>query len=237
MAQTLPQDHIRAIDQLRMRLSGLSTSIGLLLADLQKPQNDPLVSWPELQKASVNLGQNLEGLANALSAQRQLFTSLHLHPMPNFPGHVQEGLLQQLVRKKLDPKAEAWIDESVTVSKENDNGGSAGLKDEDLRDLWSSAKSIQQEIFARLTEDQVWDDDFTIQERENGVKNVVTGLKRDLDEDEDEDENEDRGDDAMDEDTVKPDEEHPPAVGGVNTSLPPLPLDSMLKFTHGQDVP
>lgn len=140
-----------------------------------------------------------------------------------------------MVRKKLDPKAEAWIDESVNVSKEDDNGDSAGLGDEDLRDLWSSAKSIQQEIFARLTEDQVWDDDFTIQERENGVKNVVTGLKRDLDEDEDEDE--DRDEDAMDEDTMKPDEIHPPAVGGVNTSLPPLPLDSMLKFTHGQDVP
>lgn len=45
MANTLPQDHIKAIDQLRLRLSGLSTSIGLLLQELQNPKNDPLLAW------------------------------------------------------------------------------------------------------------------------------------------------------------------------------------------------
>lgn len=43
MAHTLPQDHIKAIDQLRLRLSSLSTSIGLLLQDLQK--TEPLLAW------------------------------------------------------------------------------------------------------------------------------------------------------------------------------------------------
>lgn len=40
---TLPQDHVRALDQLRMRLSQLSTSIGLLGERLQR--EDPLPTW------------------------------------------------------------------------------------------------------------------------------------------------------------------------------------------------
>ncbi|CAK1354102.1 unnamed protein product [Cercospora beticola] len=242
-AQTLPQEHIKAIDHLRMRLAGLSTSLHLLQGELAKPQNDPLLAWPQLQKASTNLGQNLDGLASALSAQRQLFTSLHLHPLPNFPAHTQQGLLEQLVRKKLDPRAETWIEESVNVGKEQSNGVAAGqesgtLTEAEMQDLWSSAMDIHQEVLAPWMEQDLFSDDFTVLERENGVKNVVTGLKRDLadEDDDDEDDGDDDGD-KMVEDTVKPDVVQAPAANGLNTSLPPLPLDSMLKFAHGQDVP
>lgn len=196
---------------------------------------------PELQKASTKLGTNLEGLASALSGQRQLFTSLHVYPLPVFPGHTQEGLLQQLVRKKLDVKAEDWIEESVGISKEQQSNGEAGaLSGEDMKELWSSAGDIQRDIFKRLSEDPGWDDVYTIREREEGVQNVVTGLKRDLDDSEDEEEDgedEDGNVDKMDVSDVKQEQTAVPGVNGMKTGLPPLPLDSMLKYAHGQDVP
>ncbi|KAF2212391.1 hypothetical protein CERZMDRAFT_84740 [Cercospora zeae-maydis SCOH1-5] len=221
MAQTLPPEHVKAIDHLRMRLAGLSTSIGLLKEALAAPQNDPL-------------------LACALSAQRQLFTLLHLHPLPNFPGHTQGDLLAQLVRKKLDPNAEAWIEESVNISKERSNGVAAGrgsgtLTADEMQDLWSSAVDIQQKVLAPWMDQELFGDVFTAQEREEGVENVVTGLKRDLAAEDDEDE--DGNGNKMVEDTARPEAVQAPAANGLNTSLPPLSLDSMLKFAHGQDVP
>lgn len=147
------------------------------------------------------------------------------------------------MRKKLDPRAEAWIEESVNVGKEQSNGVAAGqesgtLTEAEMQDLWSSAMDIHQEVLAPWMEQDLFSDDFTVLERENGVKNVVTGLKRDLadEDDDDEDDGDDDGD-KMVEDTAKPDVVQAPAANGLNTSLPPLPLDSMLKFAHGQDVP
>lgn len=187
-----------------------------------------------------------------MSSQRQLFTSLHVYPLPTFPGDTQEALLQQLLRKKLETKAEDWIEESVHISDDPRSNGAAGvLKAEDMRDLWSSAMEIQQAMVAQLTEDQVWDDDYTIREREMGVDKVITGLKRKLDQGE-EDEEDDDDDDDVDEDgegkaekddlvgeadRMDVDGPQAPAVAGLTTSLPPLLLDSVLKYAHGQDVP
>ncbi|KAM3415782.1 Mediator of RNA polymerase II transcription subunit 8 [Cercospora zeina] len=239
MAQTLPPEHVKAIDLLRMRLAGLSTSIAFLSEALAAPQNDPLLAWPELQKASSNIGQHLDSLASALSAQRQLFTLLHLHPLPNFPGHTQKDLLAQLVRKKLDPNAQAWIEESVKISKERSNGVVASpetgtMTVDGMKDLWSSAVDIQQEVLAPWMDQELFGDVFTAQERENGVKNVVTGLKRDLAAEDDEDE--DGNGDQMVEDAASPDAVQASAANGLNASLAPLSLDSMLKFAHGQDI-
>ena len=199
---------------------------------------------PELQKASSTLGTNLDGVASALNGQRQLFTSLHVYPLPNFPGHTQEGLLQQLVRKKLDVKAEDWIEESVGISREQEsNDGAGAMKQEDMQDLWSSAKELHGEVLSKIIDSPGWDDYYTITERKEGVEKVKTGLKRDLDEDDDsEDEEGEGGDgvakvDRMDTDDVKPEEVEAPAANGLNSNLPPLPLDSMLKYAHGQDVP
>lgn len=175
----------------------------------------------------------MEDLATALSQQRQLFASMHAYPTSTFPGVAQEMLLQQLLRKKLDPKAEDWLEENAKpVQEEAANTGSAGhLKDADMRELWSWAKGSQASVLERLMEEGAWDDDFTIKEREDGVENVVTGLKQRLDTD-DED-----GDDE-DEDKME-DVESQGGKAAVNSasSQPAVPLDSLLRIASGQDVP
>jgi mediator of RNA polymerase II transcription subunit 8 len=163
-----------------------------------------------------------------LSIQRNLFTSLHAYPLPTFPGAQQEGLLQQLLRKKLDPKAEAWIEESRALRQaENGLQGSGHetgtLADEDYRELWSWAKETQLEQLRELAEVSAWDDAYTIKEREDGVENVVTGIKRDLDKNE-------QDDDKMDESDAESEGE---GLASVKSSVP---LESLLSFASGQDV-
>ncbi|EME89241.1 uncharacterized protein MYCFIDRAFT_17376, partial [Pseudocercospora fijiensis CIRAD86] len=184
----LPQDHIRAIDQLRSRLAQLSSSIAHLKGTLES--NDPLPSWPTLQAASTALGAHMGELAQTLNAQRQLFTSLHPYPLPSFPGNTQEGLLQQLLRKKPEPRAEEWIEETLKIDAEEskaDNGIGATrgtvavLSGEETRDLWEWAGATTAGKIEEMVDKGLFEDDYSIKERKEGVKSVVTGLKRQLD--------------------------------------------------------
>ena len=182
------------------------------------------------------------------TSHRQFLREAHAYPLTHFPGHTQENLLGQLLRKKLEPRVEDWIEEHT--SKHQDDAQQAngvaravgGLTKEELKELWNSASPTSNGIVRPMLEDDgEFEDDFTIVEREMGVENVITGLRRKLDgdsEDEDEDEENDLDDDKM-EDVVpsdaklreKDDEE------GVDRSLPPVPLESLLRFTTNGALP
>lgn len=124
---------------------------------------------------------------------------------------------------------EKWIEEHT--DKTTPTNGTRGLKDEELRELWNWAAPTSQGIVGpMLEEDGAFGDDFTIKEREDGVENVVTGLKRKLDgesDEEDEDEDEE-GDEKMEDSMPAAAEE---VEAGVDPSLPPIPLESLLRFT------
>lgn len=116
-------------------------------------------------------------------------------PLPSYPGRTQEALLGQLLRKKLEPEVEDWVAEGRQVAEE------AGMGDEETRsgmlELWSWAGMAANEL-ARGHE---WGGDFTMEEREGGVENVVTGLKRRRrGEDEEEDEEEEEGEEGVGDD-------------------------------------
>lgn len=114
-----------------------------------------------------------------------------VYPLPSYPGITQEALLGQLLRKKLEPEVEDWVMQGRRMADE------AGMANEETKsgmlELWSWAGMAANEL-ARGHE---WGGDFTVEEREAGVENVVTGLRRkfadegDEDEEEDEDEMED----------------------------------------------
>lgn len=167
------------------------------------------------------MGVNLAELADVLNSQRELFSALHAHPMPNYPGLTEELRLQGMLRKKLDPRAEAWIDEALKSKKavgEGDNGDL--LPADQMEKIWESAKPVSREIMAPMLEDEVFDDDYTIEERAKGVENIVTGVKR-VDEGEDDDE------DKMDDDQSL----QASIVPGADPTKPPEPLENLLRFT------
>ena len=122
-----------------------------------------------------------------------------VYPTHEFPGQTEEVLLSQLLRKKLEPNVEDWAAEgrkiAIEASAQSSNGG---LGPSELQDLWSWAGLAANEQARKHT----WGGNYTLKEKEMGVENVVTGLRRKLKEDpdessdEDEDEDEEEGGDG-----------------------------------------
>ena len=118
------------------------------------------------------------------------------YPLPNFPGRTQENLLGLLLRKKLEPNVEDWVVEGrEIVAKAAGPEGGSGLQQEEMLDLWRWAGMAANEQARQHT----WGGNYTLEEKEAGVENVVTGLRRKLKENPDDSSDED-DDESMDED-------------------------------------
>jgi len=181
---------------------------------------------------------NVQQANEAMNAHRDFLHSAHAYPLTTFPGHREENLLGQLMRKKLEPKVEDWIAEYTTKVEDRKGAASAngvsmgeteqggGLTAEEARELWSWAGPTSNGVVKAMVEDGAFGDDFTLAEREAGVENVVTGLRRRL-YDEDESEDEEGDEDKMMEDVmpVKPAEEP-----GIDPKQPPMQIERLLKF-------
>lgn len=111
-------------------------------------------------------------------------SSLVAYPLPSYPGREQEPVLNQLLRKKFEPHVEDWVEEGRLAGEEVAKGNDGRGWDE-IIELWEWAGVAANEE-ARKHE---WGGDYTLEEIEGGIENVVTGL-RDEDSDEEEDEEE-----------------------------------------------
>ncbi|KAJ9198875.1 hypothetical protein DTO166G4_6131 [Paecilomyces variotii] len=174
---TLTPDQIKVLEQTRQRLVHLTHSLGSLVGSLN--QSDPLPSWASLQSQASIISNNLVSVSEQLSEHNDLLSSLVAYPAPNYPGRTQSGTLEQLLRTKLDPRVEDW------VSRGRSAGASAlqdkdGLSEEELAELWEWAP-IEANQEARRRE---WGGNYTLEEKEMGIQNVVTGLRRRLEEEE-----------------------------------------------------
>ena len=104
-----------------------------------------------------------------MHAHRTLLREAHAYPLPTFPGLSQHALLEQLLRKKLEPGAEGWINEYT--SKANDVLTEGSLRQDEFADLWSWAKETSTSIVRPMyEEDGAFEDNFTIAEREAGIE-------------------------------------------------------------------
>ncbi|KAK4545469.1 hypothetical protein LTR36_002819 [Oleoguttula mirabilis] len=236
----LPPEQIRALDQLRQRLSQLSQSLASARADLER--SDPVPSWPTLQRDAELLVHNLNRYHETMNEHRAFLTAAHAYPLPTFPGPSQEHVLAQLMRKKLEPKAEDWIAAS-TKPKTRDAAQLNGLQNgdtsrdvrldrEEYRDLWKWAGATSSGIANGMMINDAFEDNYTLAEREAGVENVVTGLKRNLDDDSDDEDEDGEGDEKMQE--AMPSK---PAEPGVDASRPPIALETLLRFTSTGTLP
>jgi len=161
-------------------------------------------------------------------------------------------MLTQLLRKKLDPDAESWLQaglehatdgnfESADVPHDvaGDDAVSRRDRQRAREQLWSDAPARARELAARMP----WGANYTMAERagNGGVKAVETGLKRDLaadeseedDGDEDEDDEGDEGDEDDDEDEKMDLDDQKTAGDAVQTAvlkIPMLPLEDVLRF-------
>ena len=166
---------------------------------------------------------------------------MSIFPLSNYPGKTQEALLGQLLRKKLEPGVEDWVAEGYEVAQK------AGMEQQEVRneylDLWSWAGMAANEL-ARGHE---WGGEYTQEEREMGIENVITGLKRRLgEEDEDEEDEDEEAKGAKSDSDVKMKDQtrtEPDKGNGVDNvstaeAIDPLPLEQVLRFmVRGADSP
>ncbi|KAL8730874.1 MAG: hypothetical protein Q9166_003801 [cf. Caloplaca sp. 2 TL-2023] len=115
MTALSPED-IRILEQTRQRLSQLTESLNSLNRDVHSPH--PLPSWTSLTSRFSILAQNLSSLGAHLSTHASVLNSLSVFPLPNYPAREYENVLLQLLRKKLEPGVEEWVEEGYKRGKD-----------------------------------------------------------------------------------------------------------------------
>ncbi|KAM0717711.1 hypothetical protein Q7P37_007563 [Cladosporium fusiforme] len=244
---SLQPENVRALEQLRLRLHQLSTSLNILKSDLVRQETLP--TWDSLQTRAGLLAGDLQQLQTIFDSNRQFLTAAHAYPHASYPGHAHEPVIQQLLRKKAEPSVEDWIDDNTNPAKvaKWDDGLDTGLSDQEQKELWEFAKPTSRSMFAEFTQRGAFDFEYTLAEKDAGVDNVVTGLRRKLgkklddedDDSEDEDEDEEM-EDRMEEDVMpaaKPPSDPFGDVKGVDKSKSAIPIESWLKFMSVMALP
>ncbi|KAI0106009.1 hypothetical protein F4814DRAFT_81628 [Daldinia grandis] len=238
----LTQDEFRAIEQTRQRLSQISSSIASLKSDVFI--NNPLPNLESLQTHTEVLQSMIQSLLSVTSPAAEIFSRIAVHPSTNFPGRTQEMILQRLLRKKPEPDIATSMDEGRNMvaafapppTSQDLIGAGAGTDadkgpEEELENIWNSVRDLCEERMRDYVINE-GDDMFTEEERERGVENVRTGLKRSLEDEEEDDEDEDdeegggRDDDVMIIDRPPP----PPAPAVGSQEIEGALLENVMRF-------
>jgi len=159
---------------------------------------------------------NLEGLNKVLSDNHGLFSRIAIHPSTNFPGRQHEGVVGTLLRKKLEPELEDWVqngrvaaleagidrsklgDVRIDVGDDYDDDYNPRPEPvmeesvEGLTELWSYAAKAYSDRFSYYLEHEE-DSNFTLAEHAMGIGKIRTGLSRNLAADEDDYDEDEQG--------------------------------------------
>ncbi|KAF1817429.1 hypothetical protein P152DRAFT_454013 [Eremomyces bilateralis CBS 781.70] len=149
-------------EKIRQRLVQIGTSLNDLIRSIENAETLP--PWPAILRTVQLLTNPLTSLRPALQAQ--VLNSMHVYPASKFPGRTEEMMLQQLLRKKLDPKVEDWI---TSMSKETDGAplgegdSTQGFNDSMLEELWDwagpAANEVAKEVLMPDEEDEEEEDE------------------------------------------------------------------------------
>lgn len=149
-----------------------------------------LLTRTSLQTSASILASNIESLTNLMSNNSELLNKTVVYPSTNYPGRTQEAVLTQLLRKKLEPGVETWVEEARTTQSTIAEAAATNEKDE--KELLESALDwLGPRLHKYITEEQ---GDYTMEERALGRENVNTGLRRKFPEDETDEEEDDDDD-------------------------------------------
>lgn len=236
----LDKSAVKSLDDIRARLKILLGTIQSLVS--AQIENQGLWLPPgTVQSSIMRISTEFRELTHLLVRHQDLLASTVVTPSLTFP-FVQQGMLDQLLRSKLDSQATDWIENGHALAQEQ--AGTQILSAKDMAQLWRSA----QRIVAREGAAQIWNADYSLAEKKTGIENVVTGLKRDLKEpdtppsmddydgsgdaieefESDEDEVEEEDGDRMETD-FKPGRISK-TVAVVDLTQPAVPMDSILRF-------
>ncbi|KAH7395966.1 mediator complex, subunit Med8 [Cadophora sp. MPI-SDFR-AT-0126] len=185
-----------------------------------------------LQTSASILASNIESLASLLSTNSDLLSKTVVYPSTNYPGRTQEAVLTQLLRKKLEPGVETWVEEARTTQA---NAAEAGINEKDENALLEWVMDWMGPRIHKYVEEED-QGDYTLEERELGRENVNTGLRRKLAEDET-DEEEDEEDEEMEDVGVTVTSVRRSSVGEVEFGLAEVKkIDPNAKMRNIEDI-
>ncbi|KAK7223843.1 hypothetical protein V2G26_011846 [Clonostachys chloroleuca] len=187
----LDDDELKSVEQMVSRISQLSSSINSLKHDLLRSAPLPLRA-SSFQASAQILQRNLQTILDSITENSELFSQMALHPSTNYPGRTQEGLLSMLLRSKLEPQMEERVSQGLETAHRATPEGIAVLQE-----VWDECRRWTQQRIAEYVSEEA-DDVYTKQERDAGVENVRTGLRRELEEDESDEDEEGEDEDEAD---------------------------------------
>jgi mediator of RNA polymerase II transcription subunit 8, fungi type len=175
MMADLTHEQIKSLDSIRQRLLSLNASLGALRGDLAT--NPSLPSWSSLQSHATLISSNLQQINSSLTQHSGLLASTITFPSMQFPSRHQADVISTLLRTKMEPDVEEWLEEGQKYAKDaNSNMYTQILRDGDRQELWQWAPSAANAEARK----QKWGADYTLAEVQGGVEKVVTGLRRAL---------------------------------------------------------
>ncbi|VUC22841.1 unnamed protein product [Clonostachys rosea] len=186
----LDDDELKSVEQMVSRISQLSSSISSLKHDLIR--SAPLPPPSSFQASAQILQRNLQTILDSITENSELFSQMALHPSTNFPGRTQEHVLMMLLRSKLEPQMEERVSQGLETAHRATPEGIAVLQE-----VWDECRRWTQQRIAEYVSEEA-DDVYTKEERDSGVENVRTGLRRELEEDESDEEGEGEDEDEVD---------------------------------------
>ncbi|KZZ89843.1 RNA polymerase II mediator complex component Med8 [Ascosphaera apis ARSEF 7405] len=250
----LSQEQLKSLETTRLRLQYLTSSINALIDTVYR--SDPMPEWSSLQSRAAIISNNLTALSQHLSDNSNMLSTLLAYPTPAVPNPKRpedRAVLAELMRTKLGPSAEEWIEKGQRLGGGGDNNGDA---DQSAAMDSSSIHSYDYDYghghghghahrpntklnpddlkklwrFApieanRLARQRNWGGDYTLEEQAMGIENVVTGLKHKYYEDDDSDEDEDM--DMIDEEASDSDSSDDESLMARD---PMLPVEEIFKF-------
>lgn len=180
-------------------------------------------SSESLQASAAILQQNIRSIQELLTENANIFQRLVIHPSTNFPGRTHEHILGGLLRKKLEPDVESWVDEARTTARaagldpsklaagvrergehDYDDEDTYGMDQDDsipsdpFNEQWADMLDSFQQTLQQYVTVQA-KKKYTVEEQAMGIENVRTGLKQALEESDEEDEEDEEEDEIGDE--------------------------------------
>ncbi|KAL2165383.1 hypothetical protein VTH06DRAFT_681 [Thermothelomyces fergusii] len=108
-------EELKQLELVRNRFAQLTSSLNSLRASVLN--SNPLPSRESLQASVTILQQNIRAIQELADENADLFQRLAIHPSTNFPGRTHEHILTQLLRKKLEPDVESWVEEARATAR------------------------------------------------------------------------------------------------------------------------
>ncbi|KLU88008.1 hypothetical protein MAPG_06997 [Magnaporthiopsis poae ATCC 64411] len=100
----MSQEDLKSLESARQKLATLVASITSMRDGIL--QSNPLPAPTSLETSAFILQKNVESFLRVATDNDELFRRVVVHPSTNFPGRQYEGILGQLLRKKLEPDDE-----------------------------------------------------------------------------------------------------------------------------------